>query len=116
MAQQFTEKEVLELGERLNEHQILGEKLRFYAGHTSDQELTQLLNRHYQTILHHSSQMVQALQQMQQQTGWGTYSQYDSQHPSQYVSQGSGEGYVSSSAYKISSESGSERNQGGYHQ
>lgn len=65
----LSEKEIMELGERITGHVSLIEKYRVYARQAPDPQVRDLLNRHQQMLQNHYQTMVGFIQKAQQYPG-----------------------------------------------
>jgi len=73
MYPEISQRELLEVADRLLTHEALVEKLGFFEHHTQDTELQQLLHRHRQMYLRHCSEMASLIHTVQRRTGWQAY-------------------------------------------
>lgn len=67
----LSERELLELSERMLAHEVLIEKAGFLATQTQSSELQQMIRRHQQTHVRHYNEMLSFLQQGVPQTASG---------------------------------------------
>ena len=69
----FTERDALELADRIESHSILAEKLAFYRSHVQDPELNRLFARCEEFISRDARRLTSLLQRIQEQTDWNVY-------------------------------------------
>lgn len=73
----ISQKELLELADRLLSHRCLAEKLGYYASQTGDEELRHMLHHHQQIVVRQCEEMASTLRGLQRETGWGAYHRQD---------------------------------------
>ena len=74
---EISERELLEVAERLLSHEALVQKVSLYERLTHDEELRQLLRRHRYAYLRHCSEMASMIHTLQQRSGWQAYNRPD---------------------------------------
>lgn len=77
---QLSQREVLELADRLVTHEMIIGKLGFMVDQAQDQGLKEILRRHRLTYLQHYNEMASLLQQAEGQN-WQAYGQSYPPHP-----------------------------------
>lgn len=78
----LTEREVLELSERIMSHMSLIEKYGIYARNCPDQQVKDLINRHQQVMQNHFQTMVGFMQNSQNITAGASLTQNQTQYHS----------------------------------
>lgn len=69
----FSERELLEIADRLLFYDAFIEKLRSYGVQVKDQELKSLFERHLHMIEHHTTELASFIRLSQQRSGWQAY-------------------------------------------
>ena len=73
MVDAVSEREVLEIAERLASHEVLSEKTAHYAAQAIDAELARILWQHAQVYTNLCRELASLLNRLQHRSGWSAY-------------------------------------------